>query len=106
MLNSEQREYVEYLKNLPAEQKCGCGWFTRDECIRVHCNGGARPEDAEARKWFQLGVKQTKERFENKLNVVLDRLVNDYGSALPDYPETRKNTSNIAYYIKSDMKRV
>lgn len=103
MLNREQREYVEYLNSLPVDQKCGCGWYTREDCIKVHCNGGARPEDAEAAKWFKLGVQQTQTRYMKKLDGVLDRLVKDYGSALPDAEQTREITSGFAYYVKSDM---
>lgn len=104
MLNSEQQDYVECLNKLPADQKCGCGWFTRDECIRVHCNGGARPEDAEASKWFKLGVKQAQERHTKKLNATLDRLVTTFGSACSDYATTRMITSTFAYHVKLEMK--
>ena len=103
-LNSEQQEYVEYLNTLPSEQKCGCGWFTREECITIHCNGGARPEDAEAAKWYKLGFKTARDRFKRKLNNVLDNLVKNFGSAHPNYEETKKTTSLFSYYIKNSMR--
>lgn len=32
MFNSEQRDYMDSLSRIPAEQKCWCGWYPVGEC--------------------------------------------------------------------------
>lgn len=32
MFNDEQKDYMAYLGSLPAESKCACGWYRKEEC--------------------------------------------------------------------------
>jgi len=61
-LNEHQKDYVRYLDSLPPEEKCGCGWYTTQECRHICSKASQRPEDKLYMQAYQEGRKDALNR--------------------------------------------